>query len=91
MLLQSAMQTWDDNTIRASLSWSIPQTTGKVRWSLWTSAEDLVAKDFKEHFQLAFQKVGAQHQTFTPHFVITEGSKFCLRPGAGSKLINICG
>lgn len=89
--LKLALKTWGDNTVRAALSWSIPQTTGKVRWSLWTSAEDKVAKKFKEHFQLAFQKLGAQHQTFTPHFVITEGSKFCLRKGADSRIINICG
>jgi len=90
--LQAAMKTWGDNTIRASLTWSIPKTDAKVRWSLWTSAEDRTATNFKENFQLAFQRIGAKHQLFTPHFVISDGSDYCLRPAfASQKLINICG
>jgi len=91
VMLKTALTSWNDNTVRVSLDWALPETKGKVRWSLWTSAEDRVAKTFKENFQLAFQRLGAKHQVFTPHFQISDGSRYCFRPGADDKTINICG
>jgi len=88
--LKTAIQSWGDNTIRVSLDWALPETRGKVRWSLWTSAEDRVAKTFKENFQLAFQRLGASRQVFTPHFQISDGSHYCFRQ-TGTGTINICG
>merc|ERR1712032_1288421 len=91
MTLKTAIQSWGDNTIRVSLDWSLPETRGKVRWSLWTSSEDRVAKNFKENFQLAFQRLGASHQVFTPHFLLSDGSHFCFRKTGNGQQINICG
>ena len=87
---QTAIKSWGDNKIRVSLDWALPETSGKVRWSFWTSAEDRVAKTFKENFQLAFQRLGASHQVFTPHFLLSDGTHYCFRTVSG-KQINICG
>ena len=90
LFLQTAIKSWGDNKIHVALDWAIPKTKGKAQWSLWTSAEDRVAKNFKKNFKLVVQRIGSKYQEFTPHMLISDGSRYCFRQ-VQDRMVNICG